>query len=279
MWLDDFRKRVDTQPGWTAVVAKGQSLTYQDLWDRSAASGRARCRDQPGPRHLIAQADSLACLEEVIGAWIHGKVPVVIAPDIPAETQRRVQETIAHDPPAQADPARQEAIIVGTSGSTGLPKLAVLPPGRFNSGLAATARWYDQPEQTQALMAVAIHTSASLISTTLMGLSCGWTLHLFPAGTPGSVLQTHVRAHNIGVINAPPSFYRLFLSYGSGAAFPSLRCTTLGGESVSRALLEHMHAAFPAAKIATIYAMTEAGWIGVLSSRDPRVPEGGCGIP
>src|SRR5579863_2994760 len=102
MWLDDFRARVEAHPERTAIRVRGERIGYRDLWDRSAAAGLRRCSDRSGLRHLVAEADGLACLEGVIGAWIQGRVPVVLPPALPDGVRDHVQGCIAHPVPDQA---------------------------------------------------------------------------------------------------------------------------------------------------------------------------------
>src|SRR5262249_41537013 len=101
VWIEDFRKSVEAHPDWVAVVDEGRRYTYRELWDRSAAAGLAACQAQPGTRHWIAVAEGLGCIEAVVGAWIHGKVPVVVPPDMPAEVQAKLRQRIHHPPPPQ----------------------------------------------------------------------------------------------------------------------------------------------------------------------------------
>jgi long-chain acyl-CoA synthetase len=279
MWLDEFRARVGTHPGRIAVVAQGQRITYRDLWKLSAAAAERRSREVPGPRHLIAEADPLACLAGVIGAWIHGKVPVVLAPDLPVDVRRRIQDTIAHDPPAPQNPERREAIVMGTSGSTGFPKLAVLPLSCVTPGMQAISQWYGLPEESQVLLAVPLYATSPLLSGALVGLYSGWTLHLFPPGAPGSVLLAHIRSQDIAVLAGSPSFFSLMLRYSAGSSLPSVRHVSMAGERASRAVLQQMETAFPAARVSVVYGMSEAWRISALETRDPRAGDGGCGIP
>ncbi|HEX7928342.1 MAG TPA: fatty acid--CoA ligase family protein, partial [bacterium] len=279
MWIDSFRVRVQAHPERMAVVIGGRGISYSELWERCRATGLRAAGDQPGTRQIVAERDPLECLERVIGAWIHGKVPVVIAPTMPAETVQQLRRRIAGEPLVPVRPDQGEAMILATSGSTDMPKLVAVPHGRFIHTRPVISRWYDLPEETQVLVAAAMHTAAVLTTTALHGLASGWTLHLFPAGAPGSVLQAYMNRQGMTVMNGPPSLFRLFLRYGESGVFPSVRHILVGGEPVPRQVLEQMRAAFPMAKIHIHYGMTESGAISMLPIDDPRAYMGGCGVP
>jgi acyl-CoA synthetase (AMP-forming)/AMP-acid ligase II len=280
MWLDDFRARVEAHPARTAVVARGQRYSYREMWERSAAAGRAASRADTHTRRLIALGDSHACLEAIIGAWIHDRVPLVVAPGLPSAAMDRVRMLVAGDPPRATRPEDREALVLGTSGSTGVPKLVALAQRSLNVALPAIAAWYDQPEDAQLLVPAAMHLARTLINNALLGLRYGWTVHLFPSGTPGSVLQPYIRDQGITVLNGPASLFRLFFRYGSSSTFPSLRHASSGGELVPAAVVNQIRHAFPLARTSITYGSTEAGTrISTISTDDPRSSSGAVGVP
>jgi acyl-coenzyme A synthetase/AMP-(fatty) acid ligase len=72
-----------------------------------------------------------------------------------------------------------------------------------------------------------------------------------------------ITKHNITHISATPTFYRLFLG---SEVFNQVKQITLGGEVVSKSLIDKLRNSFPTANITNIYALTEFGTL--FSSND-----------
>ncbi|HEX7928341.1 MAG TPA: AMP-binding protein, partial [bacterium] len=251
MWIDSFRARVETHPNRVAIVAQGRTTSYGDLWRRAAAV--ARGIPARGARHLISEADPQTALETVIGAWMAGKVPAMVAPDLSSEAVSQVAQRLAQPAPTQDDPALREALITTTSGSSGTPKLVVHPHRSLDTSFRYQQQLVGLPEYTQELISAGMHLSRALITNSLQGLYEGWTLHLFPGGTAGGVLQAHIRSHGIGMMAGPASFFRMFFRYGEDAVFPTFRYVRTSGEHTPWSVVEQMQVAFPEALVVLGY--------------------------
>lgn len=66
--------------------------------------------------------------------------------------------------------------------------------------------------------------------------------------------------HGITAASGTPTFWRrTLMSHGDDITRVPLKQVTLGGEPVDQAVLDHLHAAFPSARISWIYASSEVG--------------------
>lgn len=303
-----FRERVDVAPERTAVVWRGASISFASL----AGMAESLAAEIPGPdgpgahhgrpgRVLIRQADPLMILVGVLAAWRAGKTPVIlrerasdakvaevtglVRPDLLLTTPRAVEGIRTGAVPPRtaaavvADP-RREALAISTSGTTGDPKLVVLPAEAvlLNADTIA-ARLRFTPED-RILVNTPLTYLYGLVGGALAGLLAGAEVHLFPATTPWPIVHRHMRGHRIGVVQGPPSLLTFFGAFWNGVPFPDVRLVTTGGEAVRERLVSDLAATFPRADRRIIYGMTEAGPRIADDDLDaPGVPAGIVGRP
>jgi acyl-coenzyme A synthetase/AMP-(fatty) acid ligase len=146
------------------------------------------------------------------------------------------------------------AVGLETSGTTGPPK-----PARHSfRRLCGRLRW-GVGEEKAARWLLTYHPCAFAgLQVILTAARSGATLI---AAAPGADAATTAAAgvqENADHISGTPSFWRGFLM-SRPPPYPDLRVVTLGGEAADQALLDHLRAAFPGAKLRHIYASTEAG--------------------
>lgn len=159
-----------------------------------------------------------------------------------------------------ADPGPGFAVILQTSGTTGVPKLirhdfAALR-GRLRGTAETTARW---------LLAYDPGSYAGL-QVLLTAAGSGSTLIAAP-GTGAVGLAQAATRHGATHVSATPSLWRAMLM-GFAEAKPPLRSLTLGGEASDQGVLDRLSALFPEARLRHIYASTEAG--SLFAVRDGR---------
>ncbi|AWK85492.1 AMP-binding protein [Azospirillum thermophilum] len=143
------------------------------------------------------------------------------------------------------------AVLLETSGTTGVPKLVRHGFDRLRGRLRGTAdagaRWLltYEPGAFAGLQVI------------LTAAAAGATLVAEPGGGVGGLARAAVH-HGVTHVSGTPSFWRAFLM-ALGAEAPPLAAITLGGEAADQPLLDRLAERFPQARLRHIYASTEAG--------------------
>jgi acyl-coenzyme A synthetase/AMP-(fatty) acid ligase len=146
------------------------------------------------------------------------------------------------------------AVGLETSGTTGPPK-----PARHSfRRLCGRLRW-GVGEEKAARWLLTYHPCAFAgLQVILTAARSGATLIVAAPGADAAMTASTGISENADHISGTPSFWRGFLM-SRPPPYPDLRVVTLGGEAADQALLDHLRAAFPGAKLRHIYASTEAG--------------------
>ena len=280
-----FLERVDAAPDRPAVVWRGTSFSFAALAGMAealaaeipGAGGPEGDRGRPG-RVLIRQSDPLAILLGVLAAWRAGKTPVILRerasdakvgeltsllrPDLLLTTPLAVEGLRPVTPLSSATLAaspRREALAISTSGSTGDPKLVVLPAEAVLINADTIASRLRFTTADRIVVNTPLTYMYGLMGGAVAGLLAGAEVHLFPPTTPWPIVQSHIRRQGIGVVQGPPSLLTLFAAFWNGEPFPDVRLVTTGGEAVRERLVSGLAAAFPNADRRIMYGMTEAG--------------------
>lgn len=156
------------------------------------------------------------------------------------------------------------SILLATSGTTGVPKIArhelatLLGRIRPAQGNLERARWL-----------LTYHpASFAGLQILLTALSTGGQLLTLSHTTVPDLAQTAL-THRPTHVSGTPTFWRAFLmTLGPRAAELPLEQITLGGEIVDQGVLDRLRTLFPQAGIRHIYASTEAG--SLFSVKDAR---------
>lgn len=267
-WLKHFQDLAVQSPGHLALVCGDQVFTHRDLVAEINSFAESLAHLPCPSRILIQHSDSMTVLLAVLGAWRAGLVPVVVRDDAPprlvSDLLERIRpsaifqdELIACDQPASPFP--DEGLVLTTSGTTGVPKVVVLPHRTVELNARAIGDRLGLTESDRLLVSTSLAHSYGLIGGCLTGLWHGSMVHLYNASVPPSVLQAAIRQHDITVVQGPPAFFRLFELYWNGNLFESVRYVTTGGECIAPRLVDALEAMFPQAEIDLVFGMTEAG--------------------
>lgn len=260
----------------TAVVHPGGTIRGGELVAAVEAAAAVLPRPtQPRPwRAVIRSRDPVRMLIDSLACWRAGFSAVVLR-DSMTETQaeeivRWLSPTIVLDGspsggiPAAVGPrsalgTRDEALVICTSGTTGLPKLVALPA----ESVCITAQTIAGALGLGPGDRVAVNTPLGymygLMGGCMASLWAGATIRLFHPRDPLTQLQAAIRREGITVVQGPPSLFRLFLAYCNGEPFPGVRVVTTGGEPLGSDLAAGLAGAFPNARRLFLYGMTEAG--------------------
>ena len=252
-----------------------------------AAAGPAR------ERIVITSDDMLESLLLFLGAWAVDKVPVLVRENTPAGSVQRVAEFLdirsllfggqwvqRSDGGPAVEPGPNEAMVLTTSGTSGLPKFVALPDASPSLNADAIARDLDMTPEDRVLVAQPLSHVYGLVGGALTGLWAGAEVHLLSPHTPGPILHRHVRGAGLTVLQGAPSFWRLFLAMWRSDPFESVRVWTTASEAPGRELIERIERATPRALGVIGFGMTEAGpRVSHVSSDLVKSNVGAVGIP
>ncbi len=301
MIWSELLSRVDRWGDRVALRVGDRRITYSELAEivESLSQTWAKSDGNSVRRALIRQPDPCSVLLYILACWRNGLVPVVIRDNAP---EAQVKELInclhpelvlleridlnAITPvqrPANRTPrfrTRDEALILSTSGSTGVPKLVALPAEAVCMNTAAIAASLELTPEDRLVVNTPLTYMYGLMGGTMAGLWSGAAVHLFPSRLPPSAVQARIRHDQLTVFQSPPSVYRLFAKYWNGEPFPGVRIVTTGGEYLGDDTAADIRRMFPRATRRFLYGMTEAGpRISHDDMDSGRFLDGGIGQP
>lgn len=297
----DFMRRVEQCPQTVAVEVNDIHLTYRELacLCQSLASQLPAPQDGKVNRVLIKQEDQLSYLLHILSCWCAGLVPVLLRSGItPADEDyirsllqpigcryhvvdpKEVKPAKFSRPADEMFASRDEGMVMGTSGTTGAPKLVALPAESVALNAAVIARELELNTDDRVAVCTPLSYMYGLMGGSIATLWAGATLQLFSPKAPLTELQFHIRNSGSSVVQGPPSLLQLLLAYWNGKPFPGVRMVTTGGESMPPSLKEGLQTAFPNAEKQFLYGMTEAGpRVSHLSFDDGGGQDGCIGSP
>ncbi|MBW6419744.1 class I adenylate-forming enzyme family protein [Celeribacter sp. PS-C1] len=262
----------------TAVIGEDETLTYADFVARvNVEAGKLPRRADMGrpARVLLVPTEPATLLLRVFACWSRGLVPVVLREGQTEESLKRISgiaepvlilsDTTPQHPQhvSQEDAppftARDEALVMCTSGTTGTPKLVALPAEGVLATASAIADDLGFSEGDIIAVPTPLTYMYGLMGASVTGLLSGAALRLFVPGAPLTVVQSAIRREKITVMQGPPSLMRLFLAYWGGEPFDSVRLVTTGGEYMTSEMVTDLAKAFPQSQFRLLYGMTEAG--------------------
>jgi len=303
IWQRLLEPAVAKDPDQVAVVHAAGQIRYASL--AAAAEEIAATLGQPsGPRPwraVIRNPDPLAVLVATLACWRRGFSAVVLRDSM---TAAQVEEVVRWlEPAARLDGTpvdaggfgrrstaadggreplgpRDEALVICTSGTTGMPKLVALPAESVCLNAATIAAALGLGAGDRVAVNTPLGYMYGLMGGCLASLWAGSTCRLFQPRDPLTTLQAAIRRERITVVQGPPSLFRVFMAYWNGEPFPEVRVVTTGGEPLADDLAAALGKAFPNARRLFLYGMTEAGpRISDLPFEEGGGVDGGIGRP
>jgi long-chain acyl-CoA synthetase len=215
---------------------------------------------------LLRMGNRPADLGALLGVWQAGAVAVPLHVAAAPATYERIRaltgarflvdgerlDTIAAAAPPERPLLRDAALVMFTSGSTGLPKGAVIAHDRLAEKLAVLARLLAFAREDVVLLPLQL-TFIFGLWVSLLTLMAGARLILVPKFSTQAMAPGLARATVVGGV---PSMFRALMQAPPPA--PALRKLLTGGEVLPASLARRLRDYSPAA-IHDLYGLTETG--------------------
>jgi acyl-CoA synthetase (AMP-forming)/AMP-acid ligase II len=168
--------------------------------------------------------------------------------------------------PEVEDLARQvepdwPALLCYTSGTTGVPKAAVVSHGNLLATVQAMVDWLALSGDVFVGSLPLSHVGG-ITCGPLGALLSGSELVLMPSFTPDGALRI-IDHHRATVFFGAPTMYSMMLDRAAGYAIASLRHVIIGTSNAPPALCDRIAAVLPQARLTNIYGLTEASGFAV----------------
>jgi acyl-CoA synthetase (AMP-forming)/AMP-acid ligase II len=289
----------DEDPHRAAVVVIDDVVTYRRLRDETlgAAAYLAAAGVGPGDHvamtlwgGLPAAAGTLACAH--LGAAVAAMNPLLTAGetaqlraiaacgDVDVPAVPLVHHGVF---PARAGGGADDALVLFTSGTTGLPKAVPISHDAVVERVAAYRAPFDRTRPPAVgLMCVPVFHVGGLLGL-LLSLYAGDTTVIQPRFDAGQWLELAER-HRVASVFLVPTMLQRILDHPALAAtdLSHLRSISYGAAAAPPALIERAVAAFPDVSFANVFGQTETlGAYTTLSPADHRDPRrrGSVGRP
>jgi long-chain acyl-CoA synthetase len=281
--LEMLRASVERSPQATAIVEDGgPSLTYQELWDRSArvAGGLREEGVERGDRVAIRLGNGADWVLAFWGALMAGAVVVPVNTRFKdAEVDYVVEDSGSRyvftpdaplpdgDPYAVDDLAPDDlAAIFYTSGTTGFPKGAMTSHANFLSNSETANRVIgidrDMGSDLRTLVSVPLFHVTGCNSQLIPVLELGGIVHILPAPDITKLLEAVVRDGVNQLVSVPAIYFAMINHPRFGDHdFSHVRWISYGGAPIAPALVREIKERFPGARLGNGFGQTETASI------------------
>ncbi|MEY9836935.1 class I adenylate-forming enzyme family protein [Streptacidiphilus sp. EB103A] len=291
-WIHPDAELVEHRDGRTRTLGSADLLELVRLraeeWNRLDLT--------PGARVIVATGSRLGTLLDVAAAWEAGLVPVLLSDSLAPESCRILSahtaaaavratpaaarswagaaaRTVGRDPGAvlldlrghralpeqpEPDPLGEPALVLATSGSTGLPKAVVHRRSSLLRNAAMHWSSVGEPEPGERyLLSQSLYFSSAFVCGVLGVLARGMQLSLLEP--PFSVAAWRDAAAHSEVTHTALTPHLLLRILSAGSGMPgSLRQVTVGGDRLGRTAAGELRRSGVREVFAT-YGLTEAG--------------------
>lgn len=275
-----------------AIVDGKRRITYAELLVQAESYG-ALLHDRgvrKGDRVVIFLPRSIEAVAALFGTWFAGGVAVIAndrlrsqqvhhiiehseascvvtddrqlasVPHFPCGTIVNVAREAAHAPRSHADLSDADlAMLVYTSGSTGLPKGIMLSHDNLLSGTRIVTGYLNLTERDVILSVLPFSFDYGL-NQLLTSVFVGATLVIQRSMFPRDISQTLLRERVTGVAGVPTLWVQLSGRHSPflKTSYPDLRYITNSGGRVPEDVVRAIRAAHPNTQIFLMYGLTEA---------------------
>ncbi len=279
-----LRASVDRDPSATAlVVVGGESLSYQELWERSArvAGGLRRLGIDRGDRVAIRLGNGIDWVLAFFGAQLIGAVVVPVntrftddeAAYVVSDSGAAFTFTPGSGIP-DGEPAVFEdllgddlAAIFYTSGTTGFPKGAMTTHSNFlanseNAFRCMLIERYEGPELS-TLVSVPLFHVTGCNSQLIPTLERGGRVEMLTSALDMDGFFKAVGTHGISQLASVPAIYHAVIHHPRFAELDvsEVRYVSYGGAPISESLVQRIKESFPNARVGNGFGLTETSSI------------------
>jgi acyl-CoA synthetase (AMP-forming)/AMP-acid ligase II len=275
-----LRASVERDRAATAIVeVGGSSLSYGELWDRSArvAGGLRDAGVARGERVAIRLGNGIDWVLAFFGAQLLGAVVVPVNTRFTEEEVRYVIEdsgakfTFAPDAalpdgaPAEVAELGPEdlAAIFYTSGTTGFPKGAMTSHGNFltnsENAFRCLATERSEGPGISTLVSVPLFHVTGCNSQLIPVLELGGRVEILSGPLDLDGFFEAVGAHGVNQLVSVPAIYHAVLRHPRFAELDvsRVRWISYGGAPIAVSLVQRIIEAFPAARVGNGFGLTE----------------------
>ncbi len=164
-----------------------------------------------------------------------------------------------------------------TSGTTGHPKGACLSHRNILLNVAMTALMHQRSDRDTVVTALPCpHVYGNVVMSG--AIQNGMTLVLHPAFEEATILQS-IQDHKATMFEGVPTMYMFMLNHPELESYDlsSLRCCTVGGQTMPKPKMEQVEARFGCPLI-ELWGMTELGGLGTTFASNGPVKHGSIGV-
>jgi acyl-CoA synthetase (AMP-forming)/AMP-acid ligase II len=172
------------------------------------------------------------------------------------------------------------ALILFTSGTTGIPKGVVLSYGALNARIELNNKHIPKENMKNTLCILPMHFGHGLIGNCLTALSAGGNLFLMSADgiSRSANLADAIDDHQITFLSSTPAFWRIALRGRRPGAPTSVRQISIGSSPVSASLVGSVSDWAGTKDVRVMYGLTEgANWVSGYSMSEHQPEDGYLG--
>ena len=268
------------QRGEAVAIVAANSADYLVLYMATMAAGLVSvCVNHKLPRETVAHIMKDSAVKLAVADAERAPLVAELVPTVAIE---RLDALLDPGPFDAVDMAAEEvAMVLYTSGSTGLPKGVPLTHGGYIWATGATPEQRPGIEGRKAIIAAPLFHMNGLFSAKLVMLN-GGTIVLMTAFTAAGFIGA-IDRQRVDMVTSVPNMLALVMRETEALAKADLGCVTIAvtGSAPSTAeFFEQMHRLFPNAETANSWGTTESGPIGFGPHPDgvPK-PPGALGYP
>jgi acyl-coenzyme A synthetase/AMP-(fatty) acid ligase/thioesterase domain-containing protein len=253
-----------------AIIHGGTARFFADLLATWKIGATATCLDQDltagEVRNVVEFSKAVALLTDGAAPIDGLNIPVM---ELAQREARAAAGKFDVPEPEEA------ALVLFTSGTTGIPKGVVLSFGALRARIEANIAAIGKAALRRALVTLPTHFGHGLIGNSLTPLLAGGDIVLHPLGVQmANSLGRIVDDHEITFVSSVPSLWRMALPRSSRPRKGTLSRIHIGSAPLPATLWSQV-VAWSSAEVVNCYGTTEtANWIAGASSRTDLVADG-----